>query len=242
MELFNKELFIQHLAIDCVIFGYQEKALKVLVSKLNFKGNFFALPSGFIYLNEGLDEAAHRILEEKTGISNIFLEHFRNFGQADRTNKAVFERLLELNQERFGKEKLSKEDFTWLADRFISLGYYALVDINKVKTVKTELDESMEWYNIHELPAMIVDHNEIVKKALESLRLNLDNNIIVLNLLPETFIMKEVQDLYETIFEQTYARNNFQKKILDLNVLERLEKKFTGAANKAPYLYRFKSM
>ncbi len=66
-------------------------------------------------------------------------------------------------------------------------------------------------------------------------------NIIVLNLLPETFTMKEVQDLYETIFEQEYVRNNFQKKILELNVLERLEKKFTGAAHKAPYLYRFKN-
>ena len=85
-----------------------------------------------------------------------------------------------------------------------------------------------------------MDHNEMIDKALESLRLNLNNNIIVLNLLPETFTMKEVQDLYETIFDKTYARNNFQKMILDLNVLERLEKKFTGAQHKAPYLYRFK--
>jgi hypothetical protein len=100
----------------------------------------------------------------------------------------------------------------------------------------------MEWYNIHELPDLMMDHAEMVEKALESLRLNLDNNIIVLNLLPETFIMKEVQDLYETIFEKTYARNNFQKKILELNVLERLEKKFTGAANKAPYVYRFRKV
>ena len=240
MELFNKELFIPHLAIDCAIFGYQERELKVLVSKLNFKGAFFALPTGFILRTEGVDEAAYRILEEKTGISNIFLEHFKNFGQANRTNKVLLEHLIELNQERFGKNGLSKDDFAWLSDRFISLGYYALVDINKVIPVKTEFDESIEWYNIHELPTMILDHNEMVKKALESLRLNLDNNIIVLNLLPETFIMKEIQDLYETIFEQTYARNNFQKKILDLNVLERLEKKMTGAANKAPYLYRFK--
>jgi 8-oxo-dGTP diphosphatase len=242
MTLFNKTLFIQHLAIDCVIFGYKERELKVLVSKLNFKGDFFVLPSGFIFLTEGVNEAAYRILEEKTGISNIFLEHFKNFGQANRTNKAFLERLIELNQERFGEDKLSKEDFAWLSDRFISLGYYALVDINKVNPIKSELDESIEWYNIHELPTMIMDHNEIVKNALESLRLNLYNNIIVFNLLPETFIMKEVQDLYETIFEQTYARNNFQKKILDMNVLERLEKKFTGAANKAPYLYRFKTL
>ena len=120
------------------------------------------------------------------------------------------------------------------------MGYYALVDINKVTPTKSDLDESMEWYSINELPNLIMDHAEMVKTALKSLRLNLDNTIIVLNLLPETFTMKEVQDLYETIFEEEYARNNFQKKILDLNVLERLEKKFTGAQNKAPYLYRFR--
>jgi hypothetical protein len=86
---------------------------------------------------------------------------------------------------------------------------------------------------------MIMDHNYIVKEALETLRLNLDQKLIAFNLLPETFTMKEVQELYEAIFDKPFARNNFQKKILDLNVLERLEKKFTGAANKAPYLYRF---
>jgi 8-oxo-dGTP diphosphatase len=240
MVLFDKALYIPYLAIDCVIFGYQKKELKVLVSKLKFKGDFFALPSGFIRLNEDIDEAAYRILEEKTGISNIFLEHFKNFGQANRTNKAVFERIIEQNQAYFSEGILSKEDFAWLSDRFISLGYYALVDIDKATPIKTEFDASIEWYAIHELPNMILDHSDMVAKALESLRLNLDTNIIVLNLLSETFTMKEVQDLYETIFEQTYARNNFQKKILELNVLERLEKKMTGAANKAPYLYKFK--
>ena len=88
---------------------------------------------------------------------------------------------------------------------------------------------------------MIIDHNEIVTKALETLRFHLDEKLIAFNLLPETFTMKDVQELYETIYDKPFARNNFQKKILDLNVLERLEKKFTGAANKAPYLYRRKS-
>ena len=76
--------------------------------------------------------------------------------------------------------------------------------------------------------------------ALETLRQNLDNKLIGFNLLPETFTMKEVQELYEAIYDKPFARNNFQKKILDMNVLERLEKKFTGAANKAPYLYKFR--
>lgn len=244
MNRFDSKTYIPQLAIDCVIFGYKEKELKVLVSKLHLKGDIYSLPSGFIFQNEGIDQAAHRILRERTSISNIFLEHYKNFGQAERTNKGLFEKIMEQNKDFFTSENInfSQEDFVWLTSRFVSLGYYALVDISKVTPTKTELDESMEWYNIHELPDLMMDHAEMVEKALESLRLNLDNNIIVLNLLPETFIMKEVQDLYETIFEKTYARNNFQKKILELNVLERLEKKFTGAANKAPYVYRFRKV
>jgi ADP-ribose pyrophosphatase YjhB (NUDIX family) len=241
MNLFNTQAYIPQLAIDCAIFGYKERELKVLISKLNFKGDFYSLPSGFILQKESVEEAAHRTLEERTGISNIFLQHFKIFGEAGRTNKPILDRIIEQNQGHFvGDISLSDKDFEWLTSRFISLGYYALVDINKVRPTKTSLDESMEWYNIHELPTMMMDHNEMIEKALESLRLDLDTNIIVLNLLPETFTMKEVQDLYETIFEKTYARNNFQKKILELNVLERLEKKFTGSANKAPYLYRFR--
>jgi 8-oxo-dGTP diphosphatase len=241
MNLFNNQTYIPQIAIDCVIFGYQENELKVLISKLNFKGNIYSLPSGFILQTEGVDEAAHRILKERTGISNIFLEHYSNFGNADRSNKLFLENVMQLNKDYFTSEvSLSKEDFEWLTSRFISLGYYALVDINKVLPTKTAMDESMEWYNIHKLPNLMMDHGEMVAKALESLRLNLDTNILVLNLLPDTFTMKEVQDLYETIFEKEYARNNFQKKILELNVLERLEKKFTGASNKAPYLYRFR--
>ena len=85
-----------------------------------------------------------------------------------------------------------------------------------------------------------MDHNEMVGYALETLRQNLDQKLIGFNLLPETFTMREVQELYEAVYDKPFARNNFQKKMLDLNVLERLEKKFTGAQNKAPYLYRFR--
>ncbi len=229
-----------HLSIDCVIFGYQARELKVLISKFNFKGNFYGLPSGFILHTEGVDEAACRILKERTGIENIYLEQFKIFGEANRSNKEVFEYLLEDEQERKKIAEISDNELQWFRNRFISFGYYALVDINKVTPQKTDIDESMSWYSIHELPRLIMDHREMITTALDAMRLSLDKNIIVFNLLPEVFTMKEVQDLYETIFEQTYARNNFQKKILELNVLERLEKKYTGAQNKAPYLYRFK--
>lgn len=231
--------FIQQLSIDCVIFGYQACQLKVLLPKLNLNGDFWALPSGYVNQEEGIDPAARRILEERTGIKDVFLEQFRVFGKEGRTNKNDLEEMLQLNKGDLKRIQFSKENFAWITKRFVSIGYYALVDINKVVPNITEIDESIEWYDIKTLPKMILDHDEMVKKALETLQLYSDQKLIAFNLLPETFTMKDVQELYETIFDKHFARNNFQKKILDLNVLERLEKKFTGAANKAPYLYRF---
>ena len=239
MHLPSEQDYIQQVSIDCVIFGYQEKHLKVLVPKLAFKGNFWALPSGFILQQEGTDQAARRILEGRTGIKDIYLEQFKVFGDAGRSSAPFLERLIEFNHENSKEKPFNRKEFEWMTRRFISIGYYALVDINEVVPNKHDIDESIEWYNIKDLPSMIMDHNQIVEQALETLRSNLDQKLTAFNLLPETFTMKEVQQLYESIFDRPFARNNFQKKILDLNVLERLEKKFTGAANKAPYLYRF---
>ena len=150
MSRFNSQTYIPQLAIDCVIFGYKDKELKVLVSKLYLKGDIYSLPNGFIFQHEGIDEAAQRILKERTGISNIFLAHYKNFGQAERSNRVLLENILEQNREHFaGEIKLTQEEIDWLSNRFISLGYYALVDINKVTPTKSDLDESMEWYSIH---------------------------------------------------------------------------------------------
>jgi 8-oxo-dGTP diphosphatase len=238
----SEQDYIQQLSIDCVIFGYQQEELKVLIPKLNFRGDFWALPSGFILQQEGIDQAARRILEERTGIRDIYLDQFRVFGDKDRSSIRFLQQMIDLNPEKLGQKQNAQREFEWVTKRFVSIGYYALVDINKVKPQKIELDESIHWYSIKNLPPMIMDHNQIVEEALETLRLNLDQKLIGFNLLPETFTMKEVQQLYEAIFDKEFARNNFQKKILDLNVLERLEKKYTGAANKAPFLYRFKEL
>lgn len=235
----SEQDYIQQLSIDCVIFGYKEKQLNVLVPKLDFRGDFWALPAGFISQEEGVDQAARRILEDRTGIKNIYLDQFRVFGNTGRTNRSFLERMISLNEDRFGDQLFNRKEFDWVTKRFVSIGYYALVDINKVIPQKNEIDESIGWYDIRNLPPMIMDHHEIVENALKTLRQNLDEKLIAFNLLPETFTMREVQELYEAIFEKPFARNNFQKKILDMNVLERLEKKYTGAANKAPYLYRF---
>ncbi|MEB2774131.1 NUDIX domain-containing protein [Algoriphagus sp. D3-2-R+10] len=233
--------FINQVSIDCVIFGYQENNLKVLIPKLVLKGDLWTLPSGFIKQEESIDQAALRVLEERTGIRNVYLDQFRVFGEVPRTNKDVIDRIFELNQGRTDFQEIGEPFFDWLKQRFISIGYYALVNADEVIPHTTFFDESADWYDVDSLPTMVLDHNDIVAKALEALRINFDNKLIGFNLLPEKFTMKELQQLYETVYDKPFRSNNFQKKMLDLNVLERLEKKFTGAANKAPYLYRFKS-
>jgi ADP-ribose pyrophosphatase YjhB (NUDIX family) len=240
MKLFDEKNLMQQLSIDSVIFGYKNKELKVLVPKLGFNKPLYSLPGGFIFQNESIDSAAKRILEERTSINDIYLEQFRVFGEINRTNFDFIEHINEIGREKFLNVGIDESDILWLTKRFVSIGYYALVDINKVNPKTTGFDDSIAWYNIKDLPKMIMDHNDMVNHALEALRQNLDQKLIGFNLLPETFTMKEVQELYEAVFDKAFARNNFQKKILDLDVLERLEKKFTGAANKAPYLYRFK--
>lgn len=235
MKKFGTENYISNLSIDCVIFGYEEKELKVLISKSKFGTDIWNLPGGYIIKNEGIDKAASRILKERTSLENIYLEQFRVFGDENRIVDSKFRNLLLTELSR----KYNVADAEWITSRFICIGFYALVEISKVTPQIGELDEYLEWRSIKDIPEMIHDHNEILNFALEALRQNLDQKLIGFNLLPETFTMREVQELYEAIYDKQFAMNNFQKKILELNVLERLEKKFTGAQNKAPYLYRF---
>jgi hypothetical protein len=240
----SKQNFIPQVSIECVIFGYQDKQLKVLIPKLIFRGDFWVLPTGFVLQDEDVDQAATRIVSERTGISGIYLEQFQVFGKANRNSKIYLEKMMELNSEyleRMNNNSDRQAEHDWFTKRFISIGYYALVDINTIVPQTNIIDESIEWYNIHEIPPMILDNNEILEKALIALRKDIDEKLNVFNLLPEKFTINEVQEIYETIFEKTYIRTNFQKKILEMNVLERLEKKYTGAKNKAPYLYRLKN-
>lgn len=236
MKKFGIENYIAHLSIDCVIFGYKANELMVLISKFKFGNRSWVLPGGYIKKTEGIDKAAARILKERTGLENIYLEQFRVFGSENRIVNSVSRASMIAE---LGKQ-FNAKDTGWLTSRFVCIGYYALVDINKVHPQNSEFDEYLEWKSIKKIPKMIYDHNEILHFALEALRQNLDQKLIGFNLLPETFTMREVQKLYEAVYDRPFANNNFQKKILDLNVLERLEKKFTGAQNKAPYLYSFK--
>jgi 8-oxo-dGTP diphosphatase len=236
MPTLDENLYLSHLSIDCVVFGYADGDLKVLLNKLSFFEESIGLPGGFIHKNEDIDQAAKRILFERTSLENIYLEQFKAFGKKNRSD-FIFTKKLK-NYLKLNSDFKAIITSNWMKQRFISLGYYALVDINKVKVKKNILDESAEWYSIQNIPKLIYDHNEILFEGLKSLRNDFDTKLIGFNLLPETFTMKDIQLMYESVFEKTFARNNFQKKILDFGILERLEKKFTGAANKAPYLYK----
>lgn len=241
IEANNFNNFIQQVSIDCVIFGYEKTNLKVLLPKLDFTGDFWTLPGGFIHQEEGIDEAALRILETRTGIDKVYLEQFKVYGDATRINRMIHEKLLSLNQEKLLQMGFDRETLNWFSRRFLSIGYYALVDIRSVKPQKSIYDESIGWYDIEALPDLIMDHNEMITDALETLRFHLDRKLIAFNLLPETFTMRQLRELYEAVYDRPFRNNNFQKKMLSLDILERLGKKYTGAKNKAPYLYRFKS-
>jgi ADP-ribose pyrophosphatase YjhB (NUDIX family) len=225
--------FLPGLAIDTVIFGFHESQLKILLLQYENTG-LYALPGGFIRKNENLDNAAKRILSERTGIQNIYLEQFYTFGDTGRDDKTPMRKIMK------GKGLTVEKDH-WLLRRFVSVGYYALVDHTKAMPIPDLLSDGCAWHDLSDLPSLMMDHNSIATKALETLRLNLDRKLIAFNLMPETFTIIELQKLYETILGQKLLRTSFQRKMLSLGILERISKKLTGGAHKAPYLYRFSS-
>lgn len=227
------EGFIPHLAVDAVIFGFHDAQLKVLLMQYS-KTGLYALPGGFIRQNENLDDAAKRVASERTGLINIFLEQFHVFGDVARHDPTPFISFM-------AADGPAPDPNHWLFQRFISVGYFALVDFTKVTPTPDKIFDSCNWYGLAELPALIQDHNTIVNSALQSLRMMLDNKLVVFKLLPEEFTMGELQNLYETILDKKLLRSAFQRKMLALGTLERIAKKYSGGAHKAPYLYRFVS-
>ena len=230
--LLPKEGYLPNISYDSVIFGFSGEKLKILILEYhNMKT--FALPGGLVREDEPLDESVKRGLSERTGLDEIYLEQFHTFGSMERFNPEIMRRILE-EQGHFVKDH-------WVLGRFITVGYYALINYENVVPKPDELSDSIEWYDFDKLPPLMMDHNEIVKKALEHLRSNLDHKLLSFNLLPERFTMKDLQQVYEAILGEEQNRANFQRKMLSLNILERHEKLFSGGSHKAPFLYSFKS-
>jgi len=229
----REEDYLSHIAFDSVIFGFNGKDLKILVMQYHNTG-LYALPGGFVRRNESLNQAVTKGVVERTGIDHIYLEQFQTFGGLDRFDSNAMERILEMNG-------LNPKDHEWLLDRFISIAYYALINFEEVNAVPDALADSIDWYSFEELPPLMMDHGEIVQKAFETLRANLDGKLLGMNLLPEKFTMRELQSVYENIMGESFKRTAFQRKMLATNALIRHEKRFTGGAHRAPYLYSFKT-
>ena len=223
--------FMHGLAIDAVIFGFHDQQLKVLLMRYN-KTGVVALPGGFIHKKENLNDAATRIVSERTGLKDIYLEQFYVFGDYGRSDPQPMRNILTANNIRH-------DDSHWLLQRFISIGYYALVDFTKVVPKPDAIFDSCDWYDLADIPKLMQDHNAIIQKALVSLRADLDKKLIAFNLMQEEFTLGDLQILYETILDKKLLRPAFQRKMLGLGMLERVAKRWTGAAHKAPYLYRF---
>ncbi|MEK6547830.1 MAG: NUDIX domain-containing protein [Bacteroidota bacterium] len=223
------------ISVDCVIFGFHENQLKVLLLKFS-KTPVWALAGGFVGLEEDVDQAAQRILEERTGLTDIYLEQFYTFGDLERNYRATEE-----HRDVQTAMGLPEKEISWLSKRYITIGYYALVDYSKVQVNPSGMSDASEWMDVSALPKLFLDHNRIVIKALEALRQRLDDKLVAFELLGETFTMSELQMVYETILGKRLVRTNFQRKILSLDILHRIEKKYSGGAHKAPYLYRLKA-
>ena len=168
--LANKEQYQPGLSIDSVIFGFHDNQLKVLLIKTKHSEEW-ALPGGFIRVEEGIDEAAVNVLYGRTGLKGIFLRQFATFGQVNRNSDEANKRVLNF----FG---IPLEEAQWYMNRFVTIGYYALVDFLQAVPQPEGNNEIVEWIDCNAVPELVLDHKEIFDKALETLRMELNLSLI----------------------------------------------------------------
>ena len=227
---FYGQHFLNHISLDCVVFGFHDNQLKVLLIRRKLTKEW-ALPGGFVCEDESIEIAATRVLQERTGLDNIFLKQFKVFSEPERSKRnPIVQDLVDY---------VASPDIEWFNQRFISIGFYALVDFSKVEPTPDSISDLCEWRNLDEVDSLILDHNQILNKALETLRLQLNYQPLGYNLLSDRFTMPELQRLYETILAKELDRRNFQRKMLSYGILNKLEERKMGGAHKAPYLYEF---
>jgi ADP-ribose pyrophosphatase YjhB (NUDIX family) len=227
----GEKWFLPAVSLDCVILGFHDNQLKVLLLKLKHSG-VWALPGGFVLKEEDTESAAARVLKERTGLQDIFLQQFHVFGAPNRSDGSI-------HRKGLLKSGIEPSPDNWLFQRFISIGYYALVDFAHVTPFPDENSTECVWKDIHEIGSLMMDHNEILNKALETVRLQLNHQPIGYNLLPQKFTMPELQTLYETILDKQLDRRNFHRKMTAFGILKRLKETRKGGAHRAPFLYSF---
>lgn len=216
------QLYIPNLSIDCVVFGFQEGSLKILLTKM-LDHNLWSLPGGYVLKTENLIDAGQRILFERTGAKNIYLEQFGVFGNLNRS-ESFFDDF---------------DDGLWNKQRFISIGFYALVDFTSVNLIMDDISDGCAWHDISQIPDLIMDHSTMLDNALKTLRTQMIHKPIGLNLLPLKFTIPELQKLYEIVLGKTLNRGNFYRKMGRYDILKKLDESRKGGAHKAPDLYQF---
>jgi ADP-ribose pyrophosphatase YjhB (NUDIX family) len=223
--------YMPSLSLDCVIFGFHDNQMKVLLLQLR-ESDAWALPGGFVFKDEDIELAAVRVLRERTGLDKIFLQQFHVFGAPDRSDLNQTTQILKKYELKAGTRK-------FFFQRFITVGFYALVDFSSANPAPDSISHSCAWKDLHHIPTLIMDHREILEKALESLRHQINHQPIGYNLLPRKFTMPELQKLYETILDKRLDRRNFQRRMVGYGILKRYKERRKGGAHKAPYLYSF---
>jgi 8-oxo-dGTP diphosphatase len=204
----------QHIlvAVDCIIFGFDSKKLKLLLFKRKVEPSkgLWSLIGAFIKDEQSIDDGAKQILFETTGLQDIYLEQLKTYGKVHRD----------------------------IAGRVISIVYYSLISVNEFELESVEKYDA-HWFDLDEIPALIFDHGEMVQDAIEQLRTKAKHQPIGFNLLPNYFTIPELQILYESIYQRPLDSRNFRKKMLSLDILTKTDKKDKSGSKKGAFLYTF---
>jgi 8-oxo-dGTP diphosphatase len=224
---------LKNVAVDNVIFGYHNKELKVLLQRPFVLDNW-TVTGGYIKRTESIEEAAARIAFLRTGLTNLFLQQFRSFGNP--TRKGIDSSFVQRLKELVNVELPA--DF-WIFDYFVSVGFYTLTEFSAVKITKSAFDAECQWWPVNDLPQMMFDHDQFIRAALEALRLHIAHHPIGYELLPEKFTLPEIHSLYETILGKTLDSRNFTKKITATGIVVKLDETKSIGAHRSPYLYKF---
>jgi len=201
------------LTVDCVVFGYDEGELKVLLIQRAlepFKGRW-ALPGGFVHIDETVDEAARRELAEEAGLQNVFLEQLYTFGAQNRDPR----------------------------ERVVSVAYYALVKLSDHRAKAATDAANAEWFPISKTPKLAFDHADILATALARLKGKVRYEPIGFELLPPKFTLSELQHLYETVLVTDLDKRNFRKKVLQFGFLVPLKETQMNGRHRPAQLFRF---
>ncbi|MBB4034269.1 ADP-ribose pyrophosphatase YjhB (NUDIX family) [Dysgonomonas hofstadii] len=222
----KKNFIHTYVSIDCVVFGFDDEHLNILLVRRNDeKVNDLKLPGSLIYDREDVDDAAHRVLFELTGIKQMPLRQFRCFASPDRAKP---------------------DDIRWMdteyqpnIDRLITVAYLVLCKIDR-KLNNISKYKQTAWCPVNKIPQLPFDHNEIVKVSLEEIRRWIEHDsAIVFELLPTKFTISQLHRLYEAIYNKKIDIRNFHKKVLAMPHVVALEEKQKNVSHRAARLYKF---